>query len=664
MPTVREKLMAVVGADISQYARAVGRQVPAIAKRAASSVKRIGSVGARAFKVLGSAARAATGAISGVASVIRSGLRKAVLVGTVALTAATAEAVGFQHAMAEVASISDQVRANIHAQSRAVADLGVKYGKVPKEMAGALYQTISAGITDPKEAMKFLEVASKAGVAGLTDVRTAVDVLTSAVNAYGKTAGWAGHVSDVLFTTVREGKTTLPELASTMGRVMAIGAQTGVSIEELGAAIATLTKGGVATDLAVTSLRQTLVSVLKPGKEATDLAKELGIDFSAQALAAKGLGGFLEEVRKATRGHAEAMATLFPNVRALTGVMNLAGSQSREFARQLKVMGGAAGATEKAFGVMADTTKFRLAQAWASIRTSFGKIGEVLLPTVEAAVTGIASLVGKGAEWVEGHAKEIEYMLRGLWYRVVDGLKWLQASGLEVLNVIKADHATTWGAINAAMDKAADWMAEFWEGMKQTLRPAWQGLLAIMQGDWKKGLGGLVDAAVNVIDDIVNALTKEDRLKRFVQAGIDMVDRLMTGLRNKETLKKFGGLVADIAGVLLSPENLKRYFEWGKIIGGGIASGIWEAMGEAYQEWNKDPLGWGAAIKAKPYPEHITQADYAEPPPAERPREAAPKSLTLTQNFFYPTDREAHEKLSSDVARLQRRGRARPAPNF
>ena len=166
------------------------------------------------------------------------------------------EAMAFSQAMAEIATISEEVRVNTEHYTAAVLDLATAYGQSELKTAKALYQTISAGITDTNEAMYLLQASSKLAVGGFAEINVVVDFLTGVINAYGKSVYEAEELTDLFFETVRLGKTTIPEMAKQMGAVMPIAANLGVSIEELQAMLATLTLGNIETSLATTYMRQ------------------------------------------------------------------------------------------------------------------------------------------------------------------------------------------------------------------------------------------------------------------------------------------------------------------------------------------------------------------------------------------------------------------------
>ncbi|KKM74961.1 hypothetical protein LCGC14_1395000, partial [marine sediment metagenome] len=114
------------------------------------------------------------------------------------------------------------------------------------ELTKGLYQALSAGAA-PAGAVRLVGEAALFAKAGLTDTLTAVDLMTTILNAYGKSAEEAAAVSSTLFKTIELGKTTGQELAGALGRVIPVAASLNVSLPELNSALATMTKSGLST---------------------------------------------------------------------------------------------------------------------------------------------------------------------------------------------------------------------------------------------------------------------------------------------------------------------------------------------------------------------------------------------------------------------------------
>jgi len=332
---------------------------------------------------------------------------------------ATGEAVKFEEDLARIATLIDgDVQGSLDRFASGIDRIRTQL-PVTENLTRALYDTISAGVDVP-DSIGFLEDAARAATAGMTDTRTAVDALTSALNAFGKDVEEAEDVSDSFFQAIDAGKTTFPELASEMGKVLPLASQLGVSLDEVNAALATLTTTGLSTAEAATSLRG-IFNQLIQGQERF---REAGIEVN-EVLGERGLLGLLQEVQEQTGGSASATRELFRRVEALNGVLALSGEQMGTFVSNLEAMSAKAGATdeavsqvEKSVSSLWQVTKNQLNVAWR-------RLGTQILPTLNAALrstnellesassTGLDRLLSQ-IEQMEGIDPEVEARLRGV----------------------------------------------------------------------------------------------------------------------------------------------------------------------------------------------------------------------------------------------------------
>jgi TP901 family phage tail tape measure protein len=273
-----------------------------------------------------------------------------------AITSTITEGRNFEREWANTTTMLSTSAEQTDRMKKALLNLSPTLGS-STDLAKGLYQVLSASIP-AGEAVQFLGEAAKSAKAGLTDTYTAVDALTTVINAYGMSAKDVTGVSDIMFEAVKRGKLTYEEMAGSLGTVVPIAAQVGIGFDEISAAMSTLTRVGVDANTATVQLRQILINVLKPSKEAADTAKALGLEFNVQALQAKGLAGFLADVREKTGDSSEAMSALFGNARSVTGAMALAGKQAQAFKDDLKGMADASGKTDEAFRKQMDSMDF------------------------------------------------------------------------------------------------------------------------------------------------------------------------------------------------------------------------------------------------------------------------------------------------------------------
>lgn len=260
----------------------------------------------------------------------------------------TKSVVGFDTQFANVTTLIPKGTYNLEQLKRQLLELPGNLGSV-EEKTKALYWALSSGI-QAADAVKFVGDSAKLAKAGVMELEKSVDVLTSILNAYGMQASESARVSDILFQVIKDGKVTGEQLAGALGSVIPTAAQMGVSIEEVGAAIATMTQSGISGDEAVTALNQTLLSIIGPTDKAAKYAKQLGIDMSyAGVEGAGGLQQYLMKLKDATGGNIEILNQLFPNVRALKGVLSLTGEQAKIYTKELIAMKTATGTTAEAF---------------------------------------------------------------------------------------------------------------------------------------------------------------------------------------------------------------------------------------------------------------------------------------------------------------------------
>lgn len=257
--------------------------------------------------------------------------------------------------------------------------------KSPKELAEALYFITSSGIP-ASAAMDVLKQSAKAAAAGLGETANVADVVTSAMNAYGHDVLSAAKATDIITASVREGKGEATDFAQSIGRVLPIAANLGVTFQQVGAATAALTLNGLDAAEATTALRQVLATILSPTKEAKEALAGMGLsaDGLRKQISEKGLLPTLKTFAEAAEGDAEATDAFFGNIRALTGFLSITGANLSKTEQIFKKLENTTGDTNKAFAAFRKTT-----QATFDVVKATGKqlgiaIGGQLAPAVKA----------------------------------------------------------------------------------------------------------------------------------------------------------------------------------------------------------------------------------------------------------------------------------------
>lgn len=271
--------------------------------------------------------------------------------------------------------------------------------EIPVELSSvnkALFDTVSAGVNAGK-AIEVVGAAGKLAVAGLTDISTATDGITSALNAFGIDAKDAEQVAAKFFTAQKLGKTTIDELSSSIGNVAAIAQNTGVSFDDLLASVSAATAGGIQTSQAFNGIKAALSNILKPTADAAKEAERLGIAFSAQGIAdAGGFVGFLEDIRKKTGGSTESITKLFGSMEAFNVVSALTGKQAEGLVNNFNEISNSSKATATfidAFGVQSAGLSERSKLLGNNLKALRLEIGSRLAPTFLALTNNSIKLV-------------------------------------------------------------------------------------------------------------------------------------------------------------------------------------------------------------------------------------------------------------------------------
>ncbi|MCP5006162.1 MAG: phage tail tape measure protein [Planctomycetes bacterium] len=351
-------------------------------------------VGKTSVKTGGLINKSFLGANAGIDAVTASGTKLTAMfgtlsgvMGTIGLAALAVKTKEYSKALKEVSTLVDTSTFDMKKLTQEAAAQSKQFGAMPTNVVKGYYQAISAGADTAEKATKAMTAANKLAIGGVTHVEIAIDGLTSAMNAYGGQAGSFTDISDAMFVAMKAGKTTIAELSANIGQLAPMASSAGMSFNEMMAATAALTKGGMSTSVAMNGLRAMLAAIVKPTKEAADLAGKLGIEFNAATLKSKGFSAFIEDIKEKTGGSVEQLGLLFGGVESLGPMLALTGQAGSDFNDIMVQMDDKAGATAEAFDKMANTFGFQLNKMLASLTVTVlqvtAAIGNALIPVLK-----------------------------------------------------------------------------------------------------------------------------------------------------------------------------------------------------------------------------------------------------------------------------------------
>ena len=494
------------------------------------------------------------------------------------LQAAFTEGSAYETEVAKVGTIADTSKVSIEDLKGQITDLSGTMGIAAGDLAEATYQAISAG-QDTGDAVAFAGQAAKLAAAGFTSSSSAVDILTTALNAYGLGADKATHVSDVLLTTQNLGKTSVDELSASMGRVIPLAAAYKVNVENLSSGLAIMTANGIATAEATTYTKSMLNELGDTGSTVGKiLQKETGQGFAELMDSGQSLGDVLQVLYDSVGGDATKFAALWSSVEAGTRALSLANSGAEKFNDVLGQMVDSSGATETAYTTMTDTMAHRM----ESLKTNAANLGIALFDSVSGKLGAAVSLAsgylqtltdGFTSGGFTGLAEGLGSIFTDLTTNV--GPQLLQ-SGIDLMTQLGQGMVTGIPQLLAqALPIAANLASGLRANAGQLVDTGIQFILNMAQG-LINGLPTMITYIPGIVTDIAGIIN--DNAPKLLEAGVKLIIMLGQGL-----IQAVPTLVANIPQILLAVANVITAFNWIELGGNVIkllGSGI-QGMGGA-----------------------------------------------------------------------------------
>lgn len=313
----------------------------------------------------------------------------------------------FEQAFAQMSTLFDASDDDLAAFKTNIQEYASTSGKSITDIMASLQAAIGSGVKYT-DALGLMTVAEKLAIATKADMKGTTEVLVSTMNAYGMATKDASGLADLMFQIVKDGKIEMNDLARSLSMVTPVAAAAGISMDEVGAAVAVLTASGIAPSTAIEYLRSAITNIIKPSEQAADMAAELGIEFDANALKSKGLAAVLNDVATATGGNSGQMSRLIGDVGGLVAAMVLTGPQAEKFGQTITSMGNSAGSVSAAYEKMAgemDVVAQRVGNAFTSMLTA---IGTPMLDEFGGIADAIAKIfLAIGASVKDGALKEL-----------------------------------------------------------------------------------------------------------------------------------------------------------------------------------------------------------------------------------------------------------------
>ncbi|BAK99706.1 putative tail tape measure protein [Oscillibacter valericigenes Sjm18-20] len=549
--------------------------------------------------------------------------------GAAVTTAATAAAVkatkafdAYEVTVDKVGTIADTSAVPLSSISDAVLKLSDQTGKAAGDLNETVYQAISAG-TKTANAVDTVGQSIKLAKGGFTDATTAVDTLTTVMNAYNLSADKTTKVSDILVTTQNLGKTTVAELAANLGNVIPVAAAYDVQMDNLSADLAIMTQNGIDTANAVTYTKSMLNELADTGSTVSKILKsKTGKSFTELTESGYSMGDVIKVLKDSVNGNSTAFSNLWGNVRSGVGALTLMNAGTEKYNTVLEAMRNSTGATEKAYETMEDNASTRIEKLKNKLSNMAIKAGEDLSPVidmlldkleqvdvdavmdkVEAAITWIinngptvvtiAGEIAAGmAGWKIGLTIANVAHAIGKAQKAEEGLTAVQAA----LNIVM--NANPVGAIVLAITglvAISTILYKKWDAFRNLIDWIWDKLKKIGSGFLSGGLPGIVSALTGGGKTDVTVKTKASgAVEKFANGGSVYTPRIAVVGDAPETIVPHGNTprnrallqeaAAHVGGTGNAPGRA-IHFTYAPVIQNGTAEDVKKAVRDGYEEF-------------------------------------------------------------------------------
>lgn len=309
--------------------------------------------------------------------------------------AAVKMAVTFDEEMTKIITLVGVAESQVNKWRESILALAPAVGVGPAELARALFVVTSAG-AEGANALRIVEQAAKASALGLGETATTARAVTAAMQAYSSEGLTAARATEILVKTVEKGSLEASALAGSLGKVLGVAAQVGVSFEEVGGFIATFTRLGVSAEEAVTSLRGVIKVFLKPTEQMEKALRSVNLSSERlrETLGEIGLAGTLRLLVDRFKDSEKGLSMVIPEVEALAGVLGTAGVQGEAYTKIVEEINTHMGFMAERFQRAKDTP----AQQWKEFKATVAvlaiELGNKLIPTFIKILDVVKKVIG------------------------------------------------------------------------------------------------------------------------------------------------------------------------------------------------------------------------------------------------------------------------------
>jgi len=317
----------------------------------------------------------------------------------------------FQQGVTQLVTGAGESTKNIGMIKQGLLDMSVQTATSTTALTNGLYMIESAGYHGAT-GLQVLQAAAMGAKVGNADLATVADGLTTAMTDYNIPTSKAVDVTNLLVATVANGKTHMQDLTASLSVILPTAAASGVGLNQVAGAMATMTGEGISARQAAQSLRMTIMALDAPSASAQKEFKLMGLSSSEVASRMKtDLPGALKEITDAvgkkfpegSAGYMAALKAMLGGNNQMQGVLDLTGAHMATFKGNVA---GIANAVSGAHGqingwaLAQQDFNFKLQQAQMAANKLMVELGTALIPVVLNLMNGIQNVISTGQRFI------------------------------------------------------------------------------------------------------------------------------------------------------------------------------------------------------------------------------------------------------------------------
>jgi TP901 family phage tail tape measure protein len=520
----------------------------------------------------------------------------------------------FEKQMSALQAVSSASGKQMDLFKKQAIDAGIKTKFSARQAAEAQTELAKGGLSVAQIMSGGLKSSLALAAAGNLELADAAGITANALNLFGLRGDDAVKVADAMATAANATTADVSDFGMALAQGGSVAKSAGLSFTDTMVALEALAASGIKNADAGTSLKTSLIQLLKPTQKQADLADSLGLKFTTQAGKMKSLSDMSAMLRDKLGGMTKAQRTAVlaqiagtDGVRTLTSLYDAGPAKLEKFRKGLEQQGSAA----RTAATMQDNLAGRVENLKGTVETLAIKLFEKVKPALDTVVVAL-SVFAQGILTGQGVGGKFAAIISGAFSRVVGAAKGIVGAIRDVVTGFR--DGKTWAvalvagmagfAAAAAVIKIVTTATKVWTAAQIALDVAMAANPFVLAAAAIVGLGAALVIAYkksekfrDIVDGAFSAVRKAaDSIGRVLKpiaetvfpAILAVAKRVFPGLKQivQGALRVVTGIVKVFSSILKGDfrgawEGVKQIFSGALKINIGIVRAATAPMREA-----------------------------------------------------------------------------------